>query len=77
MTEDGSLAHDIEGLRIEDDGRISFHGPTSLFQLPSGLAREQTSAFHTPPGLDRRRERLITNAWRERAFEQYTTIQVG
>ncbi|PGH26505.1 hypothetical protein AJ80_01819 [Polytolypa hystricis UAMH7299] len=68
------LARDIEGLQVKDDGRISFHGPTSLFQLPSGLAREESNPAETGLELDGRKERLINNAWRERAFEQLTTI---
>ncbi|KAK2732011.1 hypothetical protein FQN55_004272 [Onygenales sp. PD_40] len=68
------LARDIEGLKVGDDGRISFHGPTSLFQLPSGLAREQSSPLPAVSELEGRKERLINNAWRERAFEQLATI---
>jgi hypothetical protein len=71
------LAGDIEGLKIEDDGRISFHGPTSLFQLPSGLGPDQRSPVVAEQGIDGRKERLINNAWRERAFEQLATIPVG
>lgn len=71
------LATGIDGLKVGDDGRISLYGPTSLFQLPSGLARE-TSDLLLPAAseLDGRKERLINNAWRERAFEQLTTIPV-
>ncbi|KAI5301265.1 hypothetical protein KEM55_007206 [Ascosphaera atra] len=67
------LARDIEGLRIED-GRISYHGPTSLFQLPSGMTKEQLKEAQSTLGLDGRRERLVNSAWRERAFEQLSTI---
>ncbi|WEW54693.1 hypothetical protein PRK78_000115 [Emydomyces testavorans] len=70
------LARDIEGLKMEDDGRISFHGPTSLFQLPSGIPRENLNPFQAEHELDSRKERLINNAWRERAFEQLATIPV-
>lgn len=70
------LAGDIEGLNIEEDGRISFHGPTSLFQLPSGLTPDDPNPVLAEQGPDGRKERLINNAWRERAFEQLTTIPV-
>ncbi|EFE38086.1 hypothetical protein TRV_07236 [Trichophyton verrucosum HKI 0517] len=70
------LSRDIEGLTVEDDGRISFHGPTSLFQLPSGLAEAANPALPVDNESDGRKERLINNAWRERAFEQLTTIPV-
>lgn len=75
-TDPSGLAGDIEGLKIEEDGRISFHGPTSLFQLPSGLAPENPNPMLAEQCADGRKERLINNAWRERAFEQLTTIPV-
>ncbi|EEH09662.1 conserved hypothetical protein [Histoplasma capsulatum G186AR] len=69
------LVRAIDGLKVGDDGRISLYGPTSLFQLPSSLARENTDALSPVASeLDSRKERLINNAWRERAFEQLTTI---
>ncbi|KAL1963916.1 hypothetical protein VTN77DRAFT_7722 [Rasamsonia byssochlamydoides] len=74
--EDGlpDLSADFEGLKVEDDGRISFHGPTSLFHLPSGMVNEIASSPHTALELEARKERLINNAWRERAFEQLAAI---
>ncbi|PGH02779.1 hypothetical protein AJ79_07544 [Helicocarpus griseus UAMH5409] len=68
------LARGIDGLKVGDDGRISLYGPTSLFQLPSGLARETSNPLPAASELDGRKERLINNAWRERAFEQLATI---
>ncbi|ODH17070.1 hypothetical protein ACO22_06294 [Paracoccidioides brasiliensis] len=68
------LTRDIEGLKVGDDGRISLYGPTSLFQLPSGLAHESLGPLPESQELDGRKERLINNAWRERAFEQLATI---
>lgn len=70
------LARDFDGLNVETDGRISFHGPTSLFQLPSGVANESGSKLHVAQELEARKERLINSAWRERAFEQMATIPV-
>ncbi|KAI9036572.1 putative C6 transcription factor [Aspergillus affinis] len=70
----GDLARDFEGLNVEHDGRVSFHGPTSLFQLPSGALNEATSPSNPTLQLDGRKERLINNAWRERAFEQMATM---
>lgn len=75
-TDASDLAGDIEGLKIEEDGRISFHGPTSFFQLPSGLALDNPNPILAEQCADGRKERLINNAWRERAFEQLTTIPV-
>ncbi|KAJ5096603.1 hypothetical protein N7456_007324 [Penicillium angulare] len=68
------LARDFDGLNVENDGRISFHGPTSLFQLPSGVVNETASTSHFAQELEARKERLITSAWRERAFEQMATM---
>ncbi|KAB8071983.1 fungal-specific transcription factor domain-containing protein [Aspergillus leporis] len=68
------LARDFEGLKVEHDGRISFHGPTSLFQLPSGALNETTSTSRLAVQYEVRKERLINNAWRERAFEQMATM---
>lgn len=64
----------FEGLNVEHDGRISFHGPTSLFQLPSGALTEASSTSHLGMQLETRKERLINNAWRERAYEQMATM---
>ncbi|RAL05437.1 putative C6 transcription factor [Aspergillus ibericus CBS 121593] len=71
---ESDLARDFEGLKVEHDGRISFHGPTSLFQLPSGLLSETSSTSPLAMQLEGRKERLINNAWRERAFEQMATM---
>ncbi|KOC07142.1 putative C6 transcription factor [Aspergillus flavus AF70] len=68
------LAREFEGLKVEHDGRISFHGPTSLFQLPSGALNEAASTSRLAVQHEARKERLINNAWRERAFEQMATM---
>lgn len=70
------LAREFDGLNVENDGRISFHGPTSLFQLPSGVANETTSTSHFAQEIEARKERLINSAWRERAFEQMAAMPV-
>lgn len=71
------LAREFEGLKVEHDGRISFHGPTSLFQLPSGALNEAASTSRLAVQQEARKERLINNAWRERAFEQMATMPVS
>jgi hypothetical protein len=70
------LAREFDGLNVENDGRISFHGPTSLFQLPSGVASETASTSHFAQEIEARKERLINSAWRERAFEQMAVMPV-
>ncbi|KAJ6001259.1 hypothetical protein N7522_006486 [Penicillium canescens] len=68
------LAREFDGLNVENDGRISFHGPTSLFQLPSGAVNETSSTSHYAQELEARKERLVNSAWRERAFEQMAAM---
>ncbi|KAL4873839.1 hypothetical protein BDV12DRAFT_182162 [Aspergillus spectabilis] len=68
------LSRKFEGLNVERDGRISFHGPTSLFQLPSGALNPAASSFQLPAQVGERKERLVKNAWRERAIEQMATM---
>ncbi|KAL2853386.1 C6 transcription factor [Aspergillus pseudoustus] len=72
--QDLNLARDFEGLNVEHDGRISFHGPTSLFQLPSGALNPAASSSQLAGQVGERKERLIKNAWRERAIEQMATM---
>jgi hypothetical protein len=74
--QDQDLARDFEGLNVEHDGRISFHGPTSLFQLPSGALNSAASSSQLAMQAGERKERLIKNAWRERAIEQMATMPV-
>ncbi|CAI7671782.1 unnamed protein product [Penicillium manginii] len=71
------LTRDFDGLNVENDGRISFHGPTSLFQLPSGVVSETASTSHFAQEMEARKERLINSAWRERAFEQMAAMPLS
>jgi hypothetical protein len=70
------LTRAFDGLNVENDGRVSFHGPTSLFQLPSGVVSETANSSHYAQELEGRKERLVNNAWRERAFEQMAAMPV-
>ncbi|KAL5338535.1 fungal-specific transcription factor domain-containing protein [Aspergillus crustosus] len=72
--DDQDLSREFEGLNVEHDGRISFHGPTSLFQLPSGALNPATSGSQFAAQVGERKERLVKNAWRERAIEQMATM---
>jgi hypothetical protein len=71
------LAREFDGLNVENDGRVSFHGPTSLFQLPSGVGSDTASKSHYAQEIEGRKERLINSAWRERAFEQMAAMPVS
>lgn len=70
------LTRAFDGLNVENDGRVSFHGPTSLFQLPSRVLSETANTSHYVQELEGRKERLVNNAWRERAFEQMAAMPV-
>ncbi|CAG8139944.1 unnamed protein product [Penicillium olsonii] len=74
IEETDDLAREFDGLNVENDGRVSFHGPTSLFHLPSGVGSDSTSKSHYAQEVEGRKERLINNAWRERAFEQMAAM---
>lgn len=76
-TETDDLAREFDGLNVENDGRVSFHGPTSLFHLPSGVASDPASKSHYAKEVEGRKERLINSAWRERAFEQMAAMPVS
>ncbi|KAL4788578.1 fungal-specific transcription factor domain-containing protein [Aspergillus varians] len=72
--DDQDLSRDFEGLKVEHDGRVSFHGPTSLFQLPSSALNPAASSSQLAVQAGERKERLVNNAWRERAIEQMATM---
>jgi hypothetical protein len=72
------LASDFDGLTIEYDGRVSFHGPTSLFHLlPNDTVNDAASSRHQALEVEARKERLVNNAWRERAIEQLSGMPVS
>lgn len=66
----------IAALRIEDDGRLSFHGSTSLFQLPSSTHIKFDGSDHTADETPLAKESLVNSAWRERAYEKLADIPV-
>ena len=71
-----------ERLTIDDLGRISFHGPTSIFNAPlaSPSRREDvtlTACAADGDRADKRREQLVTNAWVQRAAEAIAKEEVG
>jgi len=76
-TDTEDLAREFDGLNVENDGRVSFHGPTSLFQLPSGVVSDTALKSHYAQEVEGRKERLINSAWRERAFEQMAAMPVS
>ncbi|KAK1766916.1 nitrogen assimilation transcription factor nit-4 [Phialemonium atrogriseum] len=72
---DDGLAGSFTGLKLDDKGVITYHGTTSFFQLPSEneMSATPSSSSQSPPAIGDadldRRERLVTNAWQQRALE--------
>lgn len=64
----------VEDLRVEEDGRLSFHGPTSLFQLPGSLRKHAVESNQADQEMAAKKESLINSAWRERAYEKLADI---
>lgn len=65
-----------EGLKLDDKGAITYHGATSFFQLSTTLASQEQNPKSSPRGIPSkpddtglRRERLVSNAWQQRALE--------
>ncbi|GJC87480.1 nitrogen assimilation transcription factor nit-4 [Colletotrichum liriopes] len=69
-----SVSESFKGLKVDDKGAITYHGSTSFFQLPgdrpSGSRDHQSTSDHAM----QRRERLVANAWQQRALENMSDI---
>ncbi|KZL80088.1 fungal specific transcription factor [Colletotrichum incanum] len=69
-----SVSESFKGLKVDDKGAITYHGSTSFFQLPgdrpSGSRDHQSTSDHAI----QRRERLVANAWQQRALENMSDI---
>jgi hypothetical protein len=72
-----NLSNNFGGLQLSEDGGISFHGPSSLLQLPSSNAIAPTSFDVNVGALDYQRKWLLDNASTERAVEQLFHLPVG
>lgn len=69
----------FRGLKMDDKGGITYHGATSFFQLPGerGAATPTANTFLPLTEVDvQRRERLVNNAWQQRALENLSDIPV-
>jgi hypothetical protein len=64
------------GLKIDDKGGITYHGPTSLFNLPSDPHKHKPDSISSIDSDAHRRERLVNNAWHQRAMENLSDIPV-
>jgi len=59
----------------DNDQNVAFHGSTSLFQLP-GSVRTRTTDKEAEQADMLKRESLLNNAWRERAYEKLAVTPV-
>ncbi|ODA79411.1 hypothetical protein RJ55_05004 [Drechmeria coniospora] len=69
------LVPSFRGFKIDDRGTITYHGTTSFFSLPSEQASATAPDCLAPVDSDfDRRERLVNNAWQQRALENLSNI---
>lgn len=73
------LAGTFKGLKLDERGVLTYHGATSFFHLPSdymGSDSDLPVPPHPKHPLNNRRERLVNNAWHQRALENLSEIPV-
>ncbi|KAM0551809.1 hypothetical protein ACHAPJ_008380 [Fusarium lateritium] len=68
------MTRSFMGLKIDDKGGITYHGPTSLFNLPSDPHKHKPDSISSIDSDAHRRERLVNNAWHQRAMENLSDI---
>ncbi|KAK2594319.1 hypothetical protein QQS21_007964 [Conoideocrella luteorostrata] len=72
------VTRSFKSLKVDDKGSITYHGATSFFNLPSdrnGNDLSDTPFMNSSSDTDnQRRERLISNAWHQRAMENLSEI---
>lgn len=74
------LAGTFKGLKLDEKGVLTYHGATSFFHLPSEYGRhdgELPGPPHPEDPLYGKRERLVNNAWQQRALEDLSEIPVS
>jgi len=85
------MSHDglgtFDGLKRDEKGGITYHGATSFFQLPSPVGRNPNErsgrgggmhpGFLEAAGGGERKERLVNNAWQQRAMETFSETPVS
>lgn len=77
---DNPDAEGFDGLKVDHKGGITYHGTTSFFQLPGGSQSslgKQGAFSERGTAAMQRRERLVANAWRQRALEDLSEIPVS
>ncbi|KFY46759.1 hypothetical protein V494_00339 [Pseudogymnoascus sp. VKM F-4513 (FW-928)] len=65
----------FQGLKIDDQGSITYHGATSFFHLPNAGVDNPSTPTVTDPSAsldgERIRQKLVSNAWHQRALETF------
>lgn len=70
------------GLKLDDKGCVTYHGATSFFQLPTDTLPVESpvgdlwDSSLPPREGGQRRERLVNNAWQQRALETFLETPV-
>ncbi|KAK6821852.1 fungal-specific transcription factor domain-containing protein [Apiospora arundinis] len=75
------LSGSYDGLKVDEKGVITYHGATSFFQAISGNPskgpeneeHDEANSSKSAQDMDRR-QRLVNNAWHQRALEHFTNI---
>lgn len=75
------LSCTFDGLKFDDKGGITYHGATSFFQLPTSASPNGSSDAIQPQATGQveggdRKERLVNNAWQQRALETLSETPV-
>ncbi|KAK2008873.1 fungal-specific transcription factor [Colletotrichum eremochloae] len=69
-----SVNESFKGLKVDDKGAITYHGATSFFHLPGHRPSGSRDQHSTSEHAMQRRERLVANAWQQRALENMSDI---
>lgn len=70
----GTYLGPIKGLKVDEKGAVTYHGATSFFHLPmmdlnEALPARNECFSETLDDGNRRKEKLVHNAWQQRALE--------
>ncbi len=76
LSDDHGLSRSFTGLKVDDRGRITYHGATSFFNLPNDRNRTSFDAQASSDMDQERKDRLVTNAWQQRALENLSGTPV-
>jgi hypothetical protein len=67
----------FRGLKMEDRGGLTYHSATSFVHLPASDRNTGGNKFLPLTDVNfKRRERLVNNAWQQRALENLSDIPV-